>query len=95
MKNSKLTREQKDKWLGVVSNDTMSSEESGPDDDIIVHSLPWRSRYVNKMFSKIDRYIASKKSPQALRQMKSRKLGTPSERPVPDVDKYPQWVIEA
>ncbi len=23
--NSKLTREQKDKWLGVITNDTMSS----------------------------------------------------------------------
>ena len=39
--NSKLTREQKDKWLGVITND-------------------------NKMFNKLDRYTASKRSPQAL-----------------------------
>ena len=34
----------------------MSSEESG-NDDITVHSLPWRSDYVSAMFSKIDSYI--------------------------------------
>ena len=49
MKNSKLNKEQKEKWLSVISNDTMSSEESGPEDVITVHSLPWRSQYVNKM----------------------------------------------
>ena len=93
MKNSKLNKEQKEKWLSVISNDTMSSEESGPEDVIIVHSLPWRSQYVNKMFAKIDRYIHCKKSPQALRQMKDRSDGSQSKRPVPR-DKFPQWVFD-
>ena len=61
----------------------MSSEESGEEDSIIVHPLPWRSEYVNKMFSRIDEYCNKKKSPQALRQMKTRIAGIPSSRPKP------------
>ena len=61
----------------------MSSEESGEEDSIIVHPLPWRSEYVNKMFSRIDEYCNKKKSSQALRQMKTRIAGTSSSRPKP------------
>ena len=72
----------------------MSSEESGLDDTIIVHPLPWRSQYVGKMFTRIDQYTQSKKSPQALRQMKSRAMGAQSNRPRPDpIDKFPSWAI--
>jgi len=56
MKNSKFNEQQKDKWLSIITNDMMSSEESGPDDSIIVHPLPWRSQHVDNMFEKVDRY---------------------------------------
>ena len=78
MKNSKLTDEQRSKWLKVMTNDFMSSEESGDDDSIVVRPIPWRSKYVNQMFSKIDKYCNHKKSPHALRQMKTRSIGSPS-----------------
>lgn len=93
--NGKLNQQQKDKWLSVITNDTMSSEESGPDDTIIVHSLPWRTQYVSKMFEKIDQYTLSKKSSQAVRQMKSRTIGVVSSRPAPTAGKFPQWAIKA
>ena len=61
----------------------MSSEESGSDDENIVHPLVWRSPYVSTMFEKIDAYIERKKSPQARRQMKKRITGSDSLRPEP------------
>ena len=66
----------------------MTSEESGDDDAMIIHPLPWRSDHVNRMFSKIDGYIASKRSAQAKRQMKARKFGTP----VPPAN-APEWAV--
>ena len=83
MMNSKLTEEQRTKWLAVVKNELMSSEESGEDDAIVVHPLPWRSEYVDKMFKKIDEYCFSNKSPQGKRQTKQRITGSPSSRPTP------------
>ena len=71
VKNSKLTEQQHTKWLTVVKNEFMSSEESDENDDtIVVHPLPWRSEHINKMFCKIDAYCYHKKSPQAKRQTK-------------------------
>ena len=81
--NSKLTEEQRTKWLAVVKNELMSSEESDEDDAIVVHPLPWRSEYVDKMFKKIDKYCFSNKSPQEKRQTKQRITGSPSSRPTP------------
>ena len=68
------------KWLTIITNYYMSSEDSGDDDSITVRPLPWRSNYVNVMFSKIDVYCSHKKSPQARRQMKGRNIGSPSSR---------------
>lgn len=79
------------KWLRVAKREYMSSEESGDDDFIIQHPLPWRSQYVNKMFTKIDTYVINRKSSQAKRQMKLRKLGMPSTRS-PPVD-APDWAV--
>lgn len=94
LKNSKLTEDQKKKWLTVMTNDFMSSEESGEDDSMIVHPLPWRSEYVNKMFKRIDAFCGNKKSPQAKRQMKPRKYGMASSRPQPVVDEAVlRWAI--
>ena len=93
MRSSKLTPEQRTKWLSVTKRDYMSSEESGDDDFIVLHPLPWRSAYITKMFSKMDAYIISKKSSQAKRQMKRRRLGDPSCRTQPR--DAPDWAINS
>ena len=89
LKNTKFTEDHRKKWLGVISNDFMSSEDSD-DEAIVVHPLPWRSDYVNQMFQKIDDYSNSKKSPQARRQMKERIYGRPSHRPRVEA---PEWAV--
>ena len=91
MKNRRLTEDQRKKWLTVVTNEYMSSEESD-DERILVHSIPWRSDYVNRMFSKIDQYCNERKSPQARRQMKERVTGRPSSRCSPGSD-APTWAL--
>ena len=57
LKNARLTEDQRSKWLSVTKKEFMSSEESGDDDFITVHSLPWQSDYVSATFLKIDSYI--------------------------------------
>ena len=42
LKNSKLIAEQLPKWLSVAKKEYISSEESGDDDYMVVHPLPWR-----------------------------------------------------
>lgn len=91
MKNAKLTEEARQKWLKVMINDMMSSEESGEDDAMIVHPLPWRSEYVNKMFRNIDKYSKVRKSAQASRQTKQRDDGSTSRRNIPA--DMPSWAI--
>lgn len=91
MKNGKLTEDQRKKWLGVITNEFMSSEES-EDETIIVRPLPWRSEYVNEMFRRLDLHSNSKKSPQAKRQMKERISGSPSSRPSPNGEVGP-WAL--
>ena len=76
-----------------MKREYMSSEESGDDDFIVLHQLPWRSDCVTKMFSKIDAYVISKKSSQAKRQMKHRRLGAPSTRPKPQ--DAPDWAVKS
>ena len=71
-----------------MTNEFMSSEESGDDDTICVRPLQWRSSYANQMFKKIG---ASKKAPQARRQMKARWVGSPSLHPRPNPDSVPEW----
>ena len=71
----------------------MSSEESGSEDENIVHPLPWRSKYLSTMFEKIDVYIEQNKSPQARHQMKTHTTGSNSLRPEPL--EYPEWAKAA
>jgi hypothetical protein len=93
MMNSKLTEEKRTKWLSVIKNEFMSSEESDEDDAMVVHPLPWRSEYVNLMFKKIDEYCFAKKSPQARRQTKQRIIGSPSRRVAPGTTE-PVWAFK-
>ena len=88
-KSKKLTSEEKDKWLQIVCNEFMSSEESEGDDSLIVHSLPWRSKLVTSMFEKIDQNIIQSRSSRSKRQKKARKEGPPSSRSCP-----PAWAIQ-
>ena len=74
-----------------MKNDLMSSEESGSDDNIIVHRLPWRSPEVTRLFDKIDKWNVERSSPQGRRQRKNRRNGRPSERPVPL--NCPEWAL--
>ena len=76
----------------MVKKEYMSSEESGDEDYITVHPLPWRSEYVSRIFNKIDAHIMSKKSCQARRQMKERKVGSSSTRPPPNSG-APDWAL--
>lgn len=92
MKNSKLTEQARQKWLKVVTNEMMSSEESGDEDTMIMHPLPWRSDYVTSMFRKIDAYAQARRSPQARRQMKSRSEGSVSARSAPP--DLPSWSLK-
>ena len=94
MKSRKLTEDQKQKWLKVVTNEYMSSEESDEDntDRVIVHPLPWRSDVVDKMFEKIGSHVSARKSSQAKRQMKERLVGLVSLRKCPSSD-VPSWAI--
>ena len=91
LKISNFTEEQRTKWLTVAKREYISSEESGDDDGIVVHPLPWRNDHVSKMFTKIDDYIKNKKSAQAKRQMKVRRLGAPSKRAPPA--NAPDWAV--
>ena len=76
-----------------MTNEFMSSDDSGSDDDAcIVRPVPWRSRLVNSMFDRIDKYNSSNKTPQARHQMKSRVVGAPSARPIPSGD-FPEWAV--
>ena len=88
-----MVEESKQKWLAVMVNDLMSSEESGEDDTVTVHPLPWRSEYVNKMFQNTDKYSKLRKSPQASRQTKKRITGSPSVRPSPSKSDIPAWAL--
>lgn len=93
-KSTKLNPEQKAKWMLVLTNEFMSSEESSSDDDkVIVHPLPWRSAAVNRMFEKMSEHISDKKSPQAKRLTKPRSVGTPSQWPDPLLADYPAWAF--
>ena len=73
-----------------MKREYMPSEESGDDDFIILHQLPWRSDCVTKM---IDAYVISKKSSQAEWQMKHGRLGAPSTRPKPQ--DAPDWAVKS
>ena len=73
----------------------MSSEESGVDDEnevIIVKLLPWRSSYVNQMFTRLDEKAIAEKSPQSRCQMKKRVTGEASARSKP-TSEIPSWAV--
>ena len=91
-KNVRLPAEAKAKWMRVMRNDIMSSEDSDDEDVNTVRPLPWRSAYVDKMFNRIDVFCDGSKSAQARRQMKQRIVGEPSDRSEPEG--LPDWAVK-
>lgn len=68
-----MTNAQQEKWLKVVTTELMSSEES-EGDDIVVHPLPWRSKYVTNMFEKIDLTVSGRNPIRLKGRQSSEKL---------------------
>ena len=64
----------------------MSSEESDDGEDIEVRPLSWRSDRVTTFLHSLDDKARDNKSPQARRQMKTRRVGDPSSRVKPTHD---------
>ena len=80
---NKLSYNEKDKekWKKVLQVSFMSSE-----DVIEVRPLPWRSDRVTTFLHSLDHKARETKSPQARRQMKTRREGALSSRPKPTYD---------
>ena len=97
----KLSYAEKDreKWKKIFQVNFMSSEESdGNDEEVIeVHPLSWRSDRVTTFLHSLDEKAREEKSPQARRQMKMRRMGSPSSRAQPTHDDngqaLPSWVF--
>ena len=76
-----------------MKNYFMSADDSGSDTDTyVIRPIPWRTKYVNTTFDRIDKYNIAKKSSQARHQMKSRVIGAPSSPPIPTGD-VPEWAM--
>ena len=65
----------------------LSSEESTPEcDDVFVKPIPWRSQLVNHFFEELDTKNLEKKTAQANRQRKIRKISmNDTDKSVPHV----------
>ena len=91
MTNRKVGPDLREKYLEVITSEMMSSEESCSDDEIVVHSLTWRSKEVTHVFHSMDKWNLERMSPQARRQRKKRRSGMPSRRLAP-LD-CPEWTV--
>ena len=91
MTNRKVGPDLREKYLEVITSEMMSSEESCSDDEIVVHSLTWRSKEVTQLFHSMDKWNLERMSPQARRQRKKRRSGMPSPRLAP-LD-CPEWTV--
>ena len=89
-KSKKPSLKQKDKFLHIIFNDFMSSEES-QDHDLDIHSLPWRSKLVDFMFQKINENITLNHSSRSKRQKKTRKTSQPPSHPCPSSTQ--EWAV--
>ena len=78
------SKSEKTKWAEVMDLSYMSSEESGGENTIVIHPLPWLTEEVDLFKKGLDdaRYTAL--TPQAKRQMKTRVTGESSSRDRPN-----------
>ena len=99
MQRSSLPSGEKEKWTKVLVPEMTSSEEDNDDEEddesdvFVVRPLPWRSTAVDNFFKGLDAHSKSRKTKQAVRQMKSRVLGAPSSRPKPLDKGIPKWAF--
>ena len=83
------------KWMNVMVNDFMSSEESCEEDDtFVIRPLPWRSFKVNEFFGRLDTTSKTHRSSQSQKMRNGREPGEPSERPCP-ITKYGKSLLWA
>lgn len=88
-----MTLKAKEKWKKVLTADFISSEESSSEnDDVFVKPIPWRSDLVSNFFEELDKKIKEKKTSQANRQRKVRRLSIhSSDRVIPQG--LPLWAV--
>ena len=61
------------KWMNVMVNDFMSSEESCEEDDtFVIRPLPWRSFKVNEFFGRLDTTSKTHRSSQSRKMRNGR-----------------------
>lgn len=90
---AELAPKAKEKWRKVLKPEYISSEESSPEsDDVFVKPIPWRSELVANFFEGLDKKNLEKKTSQANRQRKVRKVSmNASDRSIPQVS--PNWAV--
>ena len=72
----------------------MSDEETDTEDNnsLIKRTLKWRSEKLNELLNKLDeRYLKSREKKDSVRPMKTRKIGSPSDRSPPG--SAPDWAV--
>lgn len=83
------------KWMSVMVDDFMSTEESGDDDErFIVRPLRWRSLKVKDFFGRLDVMAQSRRSSQSRKMRNERTIGEPSNRPCP-ITRYSKSLLWA
>ena len=98
MQRSSLPPLEKEKWAKVLIPKMISSEEDNDDDDedvFVIQPLPWCSTAVDNFFKSLDAHSKGQKMKQAVRQMKSRVIGAPSNRSKPLEKTIPNWAFVA
>ena len=100
--STSLSQEEKERSLQVLTLDFMSSEETGlesgsdsetPRNKIFLNKpLPWRSQAANNLMESLDRKIVRRRSARAKEMCRTRRIGEPSSRPMPE-NQPPAWAV--
>ncbi len=90
------TDDERIKWMTVMEDDFMSTEESCEDDNtaFTIRPLTWRSLEVNDFFGRLDTAAKNRRSSQSRKMRYERHTGEPSQRPCP-VSKYGKSLLWA
>lgn len=101
-----MSQEEKERTLRILTLNFISSEETGADsgsgrsgdenmtDKIFLsRPLPWRSQEANNVMDSLDRKILRRRSQRAKEMCRTRRIGQPSCRPVPECDQVTAWAM--
>lgn len=97
-----MSQEEKEKTLKILRLDFISSEETGADSGsgtettdkvFFTRPLPWRSQAANNAMNSLDRKIIRRRSERAIEMCRTRRIGEPSCRPVPEYDQVAAWAV--